>query len=149
MPAHSATALRGCDEQILKVEPGAAEKRRKRMEVECEPHRFTIDAGKHDLRKWSGAKERLPQLPFRRDDLVRQTLELRKLADKAEDESDLMLLGRAHAHRAVRAHQPVLCRPCAIPPMLASRASKRSRSARSLARQRCSRSTCMRFIGST
>ncbi len=45
--------------------------------------------------------------------------------------------------------QPVVCSPCAMPLTLASKAASRSSSSRAVARQRLSRSTCIRFIGST
>lgn len=48
----------------------------------------------------------------------------------------------------VAAH-PVLCNPCAMPPTVATSVSNNSRSWRLEARQRCSKSICIRFIGST
>src|SRR5690606_14650296 len=45
--------------------------------------------------------------------------------------------------------QPVVCRPWAMPLTLASNAWNRSWSSRAVARQRRSRSTCIRFMGST
>ena len=45
--------------------------------------------------------------------------------------------------------QPVLCKPWAMPEIVASSASKSSVSRRPEFRQRFSRSTCIRFIGST
>ena len=67
------------------------------MEVEREPHRIAVDTGKHDLRIAPRPKERLPQVILGRHDLVREVLKLRKLADEGEDQSDLTLLGGAHA----------------------------------------------------
>src|SRR5665213_3889248 len=119
------------------------------MEKEREPDRRTAHACKHDFRKAPLPKERSTQRILSCDYLVSQMLELGKLADKLQHKADFGFLGRPYADACHCAHQPVLCKPCAIPAMLASSASNRSRSERSLARQRCNRSTCMRFIGST
>jgi hypothetical protein len=81
------------------------------VEEEREPHGLRIDAGKYNLRHGPHAKERLAQLLLGRDDLVRQVFKFRKLADEPQDAGDLMLLNCTHAHSAIHARQPVLCRP--------------------------------------
>ena len=67
------------------------------------------------------------------------------LAGRARRQRTRMLSGpRGHARRSY----PVACKPWAMPLMVARTAPNNSWSRRSVARQRLSRSTCMRCIGS-
>lgn len=116
------------------------------MEEEGEPERRAVQAGEQHLCVRPLPAERRGEVRDAGAQRVLEVLVLRQLADELEHQRHLVR-GRGADVDARLAH-PVLCRPSAMPPTVASRALKRSRSSRAPARQRRSRSTCMRWIGS-
>src|SRR5262249_9533606 len=135
----------GTHEQVLEVDSRPSQKSREVVEEQREPHGLAPGTCEHDFGVRTPPEQRLAQPGFGSDDFVLQMLILRQIANELQNDPHLVRAGGANGNtlaRAPLAHfnplssltQPVLCRPCAMPLMLASSASNRSRSCRPSAR---------------
>src|SRR4029077_15962240 len=118
------------------------------VEEQRKAHRRAIQTRECHFRIRTGAEQRREEVRFGRDYLILEMLVHGELADECQHLRQVARGRRTDGDGARRAAHPVLCSPWAMPATLASSASNRSRSVRPPARQRCSRSTCIRLMGS-
>src|SRR4028119_185120 len=76
--------------KVLQVDARPAEERREIVEEQGETRRGPVVLGDQDLRELPLPEEVRPQSLLRRDDLMGEVLVLRELADKREDERDVL-----------------------------------------------------------
>src|SRR5579871_633865 len=145
------------NEEILEKNPWLTYERGERPKEEGVAHWCAVEACEDYFCAGLGPEEGRGEVLGCGGHLVLQVLIYGELANELEHQRHLVCRRQADrdaiGHKTVIGHkttaQPVPCKAWEMPPMLASSASKSSRSCRPPARQRCSRSTCIKFIGST
>src|SRR5581483_4207343 len=118
----------GMNEQVLEIDSRLAQERRIVMEEQGEALGHAVDAGKHHFGIGTRTEKRLAKAGFCGYDLVLEVLIFRQRTNKPENSGNVLLGGGADGDGdGHEGPQPVLCNPCAMPVMLASNASNRSR----------------------
>jgi hypothetical protein len=103
-PAGSRSAVFGPHVEILDIEASSPDKGRKVLEINSESRGRSVALGEDGLGGGVFAEEALADRLLRGDDLVRDALELGKLADELEHERDVVYRGLADRDLSFAGH---------------------------------------------